>query len=215
MEHGIITPEDAPVAYLRERDYRLRLLIEHVGAITCFVSESGFANLAHSIIEQMLSTKVAATMEQRLRALCGGQITPETLGALAVEDIRSIGVSQRKAESLAALAARVSEEDIAALADMSDDEVMAWLTALPGIGEWTAHMFMLFSLQRDDILPTSDLTFRRAFAWLYGTGVEEAGVRTAVCELWHPYSSYAARYLYVALDDGLVQAAPAAQLLGF
>ena len=209
-----IGAESEPVAYLCERDWRLRKLVAHIGPIECYVSESGFANLAHSIIEQMLSVKVAATMESRLRALTGGALTPEALGALSVAQIRSIGVSQRKAENLHYLAHHVTEADIAALAGKGDEEVLAWLTALPGIGEWTAHMFMLFSLQRPDILPVSDLTFRRAFEWLYGAPVDDAGVQAAICDLWHPWCSYAARYLYHALDAGLVAQGCARELLG-
>lgn len=201
----VITLEDEPIRHLCERDWRLRRLITHIGPIEYHVSESGFANLAHSIIEQMLSTKVARIMDARLRELCGGALTPEALGALSVEEIRSIGVSERKARNLSALAHTVTETDLERLADLTDEEVLAWLTALSGIGEWTAHMFMLFHLERPDILPVSDLTFRRAFAWLYGASVEDPGVRTVVCDLWHPWSSYAARYLYRALDMGLTK----------
>ncbi|WP_294439460.1 DNA-3-methyladenine glycosylase [uncultured Slackia sp.] len=200
----IIDIDSPPVAHLRERDWRLARLIERIGSIECHASESGFANLAHSIIEQMLSTKVAATMDARLRDLCGGRIAPETLGALTVEEIRGIGVSKRKAECLANLARTVTERDLEALAGEDDETVHAWLTALPGIGEWTAHMFMLFHLNRPDVLPVSDLTFRKSFEWLYGAPVTDAGVRTVVCDLWRPYCSYAARYLYRALDLGLV-----------
>ena len=210
-----LSPDDEPVRYLCERDFRLRRLVGHTGEIEYYVSESGFANLAHSIIEQMLSVKVAATMERRLRELTGGELTPEALGRLSVEEIRGIGVSQRKADNLAWLAANVTEEDIASLADLGDEEVEEWLCSLPGIGEWTAHMFMLFSLERDDVLPKSDLTFRRSFEWLYGAPVDDAGVEAAVCDLWRPWRSYAARYLYHALDSGLVGSAPAGEVLGF
>lgn len=210
---AIIAIDSPPVMHLRERDWRLARLIERIGPIERRTSESGFANLAHSIIEQMLSTQVAATMDARLRDLCGGRIEPAALGALSVDEIRSIGVSKRKAESLANLARTVTERDLAALADLDDEAVLAWLTALPGIGDWTAHMFMLFHLNRPDVLPASDLTFRKSFEWLYGAPVNDAGVRTVVCDLWRPYRSYAARYLYRALDAGLVAQGDAREVL--
>lgn len=204
QETHIIRPDSEPVAYLRQRDWRLAQLIARIGPIEHQVSESGSANLAHSIIEQMMSTKVARTMDARLCALCGGAITPKALGALSVEQIRGIGVSQRKADNLANLARTVTEDNLAALAHMTDEQVASWLMALPGIGVWTAQMFMLFHLERPDVLPVSDLTFRKPFAWLYGVPVTDDNVRNVVCGLWHPYCSYAARYLYRALDTGLV-----------
>ena len=210
----VIPLDSEPVRHLRERDWRMSRLIGRLGPIEYYVSESGFANLAHSIIEQMLSTKVAATMDRRLRELCGGQLAPEPLAALSVEQIRGIGVSQRKAENLHNLALTVTEEDLDALADLDDEGAEAWLKSIPGVGEWTANMFMIFQLQRPDVLPTSDLTFRRAFEWLYGASVEDAGVQTVVCDLWRPWRSYAARYLYRALDEGLVQQGSASEVLG-
>ena len=210
----IIALDSEPVIHLCERDWRLAHLIRRLGPIEYYVSESGFANLAHSIIEQMLSTKVARTMDRRLRDLCGGQLAPEPLARLSVEEIRSIGVSQRKAENLHNLALTVSEEDLDALADLDDEEVLAWLKAIPGVGEWTANMFMIFQLERPDVLPVSDLTFRRAFEWLYGAPVDDANVQAVVCDLWRPWRSYAARYLYRALDEGLVGQGSAADVLG-
>ena len=209
----MIALDSEPIAFLCERDWRLAHLVRRIGPIECYVSESGFSNLAHSIIEQMLSIKAAATIDARLRALCGGELAPEPLAALSVEEIRSVGVSQRKAQNLSYLAHHVSEEDLAALAALDDEEVARWLMALPGIGVWTANMFMIFQLERPDVLPVSDLTFRRAFSWLYGAPAESADVQHVVCDLWRPYRSFAARYLYQALDLGLVDAGPASEVL--
>ena len=210
----MIELDSEPIRHLCERDWRLARLIDRIGPIACYTSESGFSNLAHSIIEQMLSIKAAATIDARLRALCGGELAPEPLAALSVEQIRAVGVSQRKAQNLSYLAHHVTEEDLAALAELDDDAVAAWLMALPGVGVWTANMFMIFQLERPDVLPVSDLTFRRAFQWLYGAPAESADVQHVVCDLWRPYRSYAARYLYHALDLGLVDAGPAAEVLG-
>lgn len=214
MTQKILATDSEPALHLRERDWRMGRLIERVGDIEYYVSESGFANLAHSIIEQMLSTKVAATMDRRLRDLCGGVLEPEPLAALTVEQIRGIGVSQRKAENLHNLALTVTEDDLDALADLPDEEARAWLVAIPGVGTWTADMFMIFQLERPDVLPLSDLSFRRAFEWLYGAPVDDENVQTVVCDLWHPWRSYGARYLYQAQNQGLVKQGTAAEVLG-
>lgn len=102
-------------------------------------------------------------IEKRLKTLCGGKITPETLSAHSPEEIKTIGVSMRKAKNLNCLAIHVTNKDLDTLADKDDKEVYTWLTALPGIGEWTVHMFMIFHLNRLDISPVSDLTFRKSF----------------------------------------------------
>ena len=214
MTQKILATDSEPALHLRERDWRMGRLIERVGDIEYYVSESGFANLAHSIIEQMLSTKVAATMDRRLRDLCGGELAPEPLSKLTVEQIRGIGVSQRKAENLHNLALTVTEADLDALADLPDEEARAWLTAIPGVGTWTADMFMIFQLERPDVLPLSDLSFRRAFEWLYGAPVDDANVEAVVCDLWRPWRSYGARYLYQAQNMGLPRQGTAAEVLG-
>ena len=215
MGARVISAADVPVAHVCERDWRMAQLVRVIGPIEFYVSESGFANLAHSIIEQMLSIKAAATIDARLRDLCGGELAPEPLAALSVEQIRGVGVSRRKAENLHHLACTVTEADLDALATLPDAEVRAWLMALPGVGAWTADMFMMFQLERPDLLPVGDLTFRRAFEWLYGVPVEDANVQKVVCDLWRPYRSYAARYLYQALDTGLVAQGSAPEVLGF
>lgn len=202
------------VKHLQEHDWRLGKLIDKIGELPPHIPRTGFENLAHSIIEQMLSTKVAAVMEERLFDACGGSITPECVSALSVEGIKGIDISRKKAESLHHLATSVEEKDLAGLAEMHDDEIEVWLTSLPGIGPWTTHMFMLFHLERPDILPVDDLTFRKAFEWLYGAPVTNPSVREVVCSLWKPYSSYAARYLYRALDTGLMDLGTASEVLG-
>ena len=74
-----------------------------------------------------------------------------------------------------------------------------------GIGRWTANMYLLFYLRREDVLPIEDVAFQQGFAWLYGVSPKDETAQRLVCDLWHPYASMAARYLYHALDDGLVR----------
>lgn len=195
------TPE---VAYLMERDWRLRHLIEAVGNLSYEVSGSAFEHVAHSVIEQMLSMKVGRTIEGRLRELCGGEITGEAVLSLSLEEIRSCGVAARKAATLQELARTMPEQRLQGLAVLSDDEVRAALTTVRGIGRWTADMFLIFYLERPDVLPVEDGAVRQVFRWLYGAPLTDDNVREVVCSLWQPYSSTAVRYMYRALNSGFV-----------
>lgn len=179
------TPE---VAYLMERDWRLRHLIEAVGNLSYEVSGSAFEHVAHSVIEQMLSMKVGRTIEGRLRELCGGEITGEAVLSLSLQE----------------LARTMPEQRLQGLAVLSDDEVRAALTTVRGIGRWTADMFLIFYLERPDILPVEDGAVRQVFRWLYGAPLTDDNVREVVCSLWQPYSSTAVRYMYRALNSGFV-----------
>lgn len=197
--------DDAGIRHLCERDWRLAHLIERLGPLSYEPPATAFSSLAHSIIEQMLSIKAAATIEQRIYHLCQGDFCPRTVAALSEGDLRACGVSVRKARSLRSLAAYAIEYDLEALRGLPEEEIRAQLTALPGVGTWTCDMFLLFYLDLPDILPVEDGAFRQAFRWLYGAPVTDEGVRAVVCGLWHPYASTAVRYLYRALNTGLIK----------
>lgn len=205
------TPE---VAYLMERDWRLRHLIEAVGDLSYEVSGSAYEHVAHSVIEQMLSMKVGRTIEGRLRELCGGAITGEAVLSLSPEEIRSCGVAARKAATLQELARTMSEQRLRALSKLPDDEVRAALTAVRGIGKWTADMFLIFYLERPDVLPVEDGAVRQVFKWLYGVPITDNNVREVVCSLWRPYSSTAVQYIYRALNMGFLKQNSARLFIG-
>jgi len=197
---------DSPeVEYLAERDFRLCHLMRHVGDLDYTRPDSAFHSLAHSIIEQMLSMKAGRAIESRLRELCDGDYTPECIAGIPAENIKSCGMSFRKAQSLKALAEYALANDLESLAELPDEEVYRTLVQLPGIGKWTCDMFLLFYLGRPDILPVEDGALRQAFEWLYGAPITNPDVRTVVCSLWSPYSSTAVRYLYRALNLGLTR----------
>jgi len=88
---------------------------------------------------------------------------------------------------------------------MSDDEVLRILTSIKGIGNWTAKMYLLFFLQREDVLPYEDGAFLQAYKWLYNTKVTKPDSISRRCKKWKPYSSIGARYMYRALDTGLTK----------
>jgi len=200
-----ITLDSPEVKYLDERDFRLRHLMHRIGDLKYDPPKTAFHNLAHSIIEQMLSMKAGRAIESRLRELCEGNYTPESLACIPAESIKSCGMSLRKAQSLKTLAEYALANDLEALAELTDEDVYKELIQLPGIGKWTCDMFLLFYLERPDVLPIEDGALRQAFEWLYGVPIVSKEAQEVVCTLWHPYSSTAVRYLYRALNTGLVK----------
>lgn len=209
----VISLTSKEVTYLAERDFRLRHLMQHIGDLEYDPPETAFHSLAHSIIEQMLSMKAGRAIESRLVVRCDGALVPERVRELAVEEVKACGMSLRKAQSLHSLAEYAIENDLETLRYASDAEVTATLQKLPGIGKWTCDMFLLFYLERPDILPIEDGALRQSFGWLYGVPVTSKDAQKAICSLWQPCSSVAVRYLYRALNMGLPKSLPCSDLL--
>lgn len=212
---GCINLDCEAACQLRARDWRLAQLMARIGNLGYRDPDSAFCNLAHSVIEQMLSMKAGNTINARLTDLCGGRVTPEAVGALSLDQVRSCGMARRKAETLLSLADVWTEDSLQALAQLPDDDVRAALCQTRGIGRWTADMFLIFYLDRPDVLPLEDGAVRQAFAWLYGVPITDPTAQTLICDLWHPYASVAVRYLYRALNQGLVAAGPSREVLGW
>lgn len=214
-----ITPESPEASYLAERDFRLGRLIAHIG--TCAYEAPGrsanvaFERLAHSVIEQMLSMKVGRTIYGRLAELCGSQVSRDTVQRLSVDEIRNCGMSWRKAETLKGLTTAFTDATLEGLWYLEDDGVRKVLTSAKGIGRWTADMFLIFTLDRPDVLPLEDGAIRQAFSWLYAVPLADATAQQLVCSLWHPYASLAVRYMYRALNQGVLAEGEAAEVLGF
>lgn len=201
--------------HLIQRDWRLAHLMGRVGDLTYERDDSAFAHLCHSVIEQMLSMKAGDTIRARLEVACGGVITPESVRAMDLDQVRGCGMARRKAETLMALANTWTEESLASLEGESDDEVRRLLCQTRGVGRWTADMYLLFYLERPDVLPLEDGAVRQSFLWLYGVPLASPEAQSLVCDLWHPQASLAVRYLYRALNQGLVAAGPAREVLGW
>ena len=197
-----------PVQNLCTKDKRLAKVIEMVGTITYSPhDEDPFAFLIHEIIEQMLSVKAGAKIYSRLLDLCGGNITPTTITDLTDEELKSIGTSQNKVSYIRALTDAVNNKELCfdLLVNLTDNEVIKELTRIKGIGNWTANMYLIFVLNRDDILPVEDVAFLQSYKWLYKTeDTTHESIRKR-CKKWKPYSSIASRFLYRALDNGFTK----------
>lgn len=158
------------VRYLSERDKRLAKVIETVGTITYKThNDNPYAFLVHEIIEQMLSIKAGAKIFERLETLCGGHVTADAVNTLIDEQAKSIGTSSPKVSYIRSLTNAIESGDIvfSELDKMDDEQVVKKLTTVRGLGSWSAKMYLIFVLNRQDILPTEDVAFLQGCEWLY------------------------------------------------
>ncbi len=209
MAEKIVLDENAEsIRYLCKKDKRLAKVISMIGPISYELhDESPFSFMVHEIIEQMLSIKAGAKIYARLEGLCDGTVTPQHIQHLSDEQIKSIGTSNAKVAYIRSLTNAVIEGkiDFEQIQEMDDDDVLKTLTSLKGIGMWTAKMYLIFVLNRQDILPYEDVAFLQGYGWMYKTDNYAPSVVKAKCKKWKPYSSIAARYMYRALDMGLTK----------
>ncbi|QFU82941.1 DNA-3-methyladenine glycosylase family protein [Natronorubrum aibiense] len=162
-----------------------------------------YERLCVSIINQQLSTASAAAVRERVFDVLGGDVTPEAVLEASRADLLEAGLSRTKADYVENAARAFQERDLtrAGLAGYTNEAVIAELTEITGIGEWTAHMYLMFVLQRPDVLPLGDLAIRRGIESLYNDGAEltRAEMRD-VAEPWRPYRSLASRYIWAEYE---------------
>ena len=199
------TPTHAAAATeLAGRDPVMRGLVEAVGPPDLRrPRRSAFEALTRSICFQQLSGKAAATIYGRFEVAVGGEVTPEAVLATPAEDLRRAGLSAAKTLSILDLAEKVLDGTvpIGRLGRLDDDELVARLVVVRGIGRWTAEMFLIFQLRRLDVWPVDDLGVRKGYARAYG--LEEAPAPRRLAELgdsFRPYRSVAAWYCWRAIE---------------
>lgn len=195
------------IAHLSDADPVLGRWITQAGPCALVRERRGthFAAVARSIIYQQLSGKAAATIHARFEALYGGG-APEPRDVLATPDdqLRGVGLSVRKAEYLKGLAEDVESGrvPIERLDALPDHEVIAALTQVRGVGEWTAQMFLMFRLGRPDVLPALDLGVQTAIRRLYRLRSHPTPQRVATLGAkWAPHRTVASWYLWRLVDD--------------
>jgi DNA-3-methyladenine glycosylase II len=197
------------VRHLRGADPVMRRLIDAHGPLTLAERGRGrpsdaYGALLRSIVGQQLSTKAARTIYERLAALFEGRApAPAQLLEVEPDALRAVGLSWRKVEYLRDLARRIEDGslDLPGLRRMSDEEVTAQLTAVRGLGPWTADMFMIFHLGRPDVLPVGDLGTRAAVRREYELDALPSPVELRrLAEPWRPHRSLASLYLWRSLD---------------
>jgi len=166
-----------------------------------------YQELVDSIISQQLSVRAAAAIEDRFKAIYGGTFpAPEQIITTDIETLRSAGLSRPKATYIQDLARHIIDGtvDFSQLDNLSNDEIVTELVKVKGIGEWTAHMFLMFCMGRLDVLPTGDLGIRNGVAKLFN--IDHIPDAREIEELaharhWHPYESVASWYIWQSLEN--------------
>jgi DNA-3-methyladenine glycosylase II len=211
------------VTHLKKSDPVLRAIIERIGPCRMRFSPPAFHSLAEAIVYQQLNGKAAETIFKRFAALAGEPLTPQGILKLTDEQMRGAGLSKQKTSYLKDLAAKTASGllDFARLPKLPDTEVVEHLTQVKGIGVWTAQMFLMFSLKRQNVLPTGDFGVRMAIYKHYldprrsKAAKKSATARKArqkkiklpspeqmekIARRWEPYRSVACCYLWQSLD---------------
>ena len=191
------------VNHLKKSDPVLRAIIERVGPCRMEYGVPEFSSVAEAIVYQQLNGKAAVTIFNRFAALAGDPLTPEGILKLSDEQLRSVGLSKQKSAYLKDLSAKTAAGllDFARLPELSDEEVIQHLTQVKGIGEWTAHMFLIFSLRRPNVLPTGDYGVQMAIKKHYKKRkLPKPDIMEKIAKPWVPYRSIACWYLWRSLD---------------
>jgi DNA-3-methyladenine glycosylase II len=203
-----VTPDDYARArrLLLRRDPVLAALIRKHGACGLAAAQRSdhFSALVRAITGQQLSTRAAATIYARLIALMPDGVTPEALASLTNDQMRAVGMSRQKVAYFRDLAdkALTGALPLGALDELGDDEVIAALTQVKGIGRWSAEMFLMFRLHRPDVLPVDDLGIVNAVRNVYRLRKRPTADRIRkIGEAWRPYRSVASWYLWRSLDN--------------
>ena len=174
-------------------------LLAEDGPLKPDLRPEGFATFIRAILAQQVSVKAAATMFERLKAHCGGAMTPEALLLLGYDGCRTVGLTGRKSEYVLGLAEAVQSGalDFDAIGRMPDEAAIATLIGLRGIGRWTAEVYLLLCLGRPDIWPAADLALIIAVGRLEGLS-ERPSIQDAalIAERWRPWRGSAALLLW-------------------
>ncbi len=198
---------DKRVQYLIRTDKRLGALIKYIGNIELCIERDGFSCLMKYIIGQQISDKARETIWQRVRINIGN-ITPSNILSLSDCELENTGISNRKVEYIKILATGVVEKKInyKKLETLQNEEVIANLITLKGIGRWTAEMYLIFSLGRENVLSKGDGTIRRTIQWMYDLEkLPSSDELTEYFSEWMEFATIVSLYLWKAIALGLTQ----------
>ncbi len=191
------------VNHLKKSDPVLRAIIERIGPCRMEFGPPEFHSLAEAIVYQQLNGKAAVTIFKRFAALAGEPLTPGGVLKLSDAQLRSVGLSKQKSAYLKDLAEKTAAGalDFSRLPELPDEEVIQHLTQVKGIGTWTAQMFLMFTLKRENVLPTGDYGVQAAIKKHYRKRkLPKPHVMEKIARPWAPYRSVACWYLWKSLD---------------
>jgi DNA-3-methyladenine glycosylase II len=191
------------INHLKKSDPILAAIIEQIGPCRMEFGEPTFHSLAEAILYQQLNGKAAVTIFKRFTELAGDPLTPAGILKLTDIQMRGVGLSKQKTAYLRDLSEKTKAGlvDFERLPGLSEAEVIEHLTQVKGIGVWTAHMFLMFTLRRPDILPTGDYGVQAAIKKHYKKRKwPKPAVMEKIAKPWAPYRSVACWYLWKSLD---------------
>lgn len=198
---------DKALEHLRAHDPIIAELIARYPAPTFHKHGNYYQELVDSIISQQLSVKAARAIETRFKDLYGGDFpSPEQILDTDIETLRGVGISRPKARYIQDLAMKILDGTVKFdhFDEQTNEEITAELIAVKGIGEWTAHMFLMFCMGRLDVLPIGDLGIRNGVTALYGftvTATQQDVADIANTHQWKPYESVASWYVWQSLEN--------------
>lgn len=200
----IIRTDAQAMDYLNQKDKRLGAVIDRIGPIERTGNSDLFAAVVRHIIGQQISTKAQQTVWERLEAQTGG-VTPHRLAALPAAELQSVGISFRKTDYIRAFANAVTEGalDLEGLRQASDEEVIRRLTKLPGIGDWTAQMLLIFSLGRPDVLSYGDFGILKGLRMVYRHRKIDTERFRRFQRRYKPYGTTAGLYLWAVAGGAI------------
>jgi DNA-3-methyladenine glycosylase II len=191
------------INHLKQSDPILAAIIAQVGPYRMGYGDPTFESIAETILYQQLNGRAAETIMNRFAALAGDPLTPKGILALTDAQMREVGLSRQKTSYLRDLSEKTNSGllNFSQLNEQPDEEVIKHLTQVKGIGVWTAHMFLMFSLRRPDILPTGDYGIQMAMKKFYRKRkLPKPAVMEKIARPWSPYRSVACWYLWRGLD---------------
>jgi DNA-3-methyladenine glycosylase II len=191
------------ILHLKKSDPVMRGIIERVGACRIEFGEPTFHSLAEAIVYQQLNGKAAVTIFKRFVDAAGDPVTPAGILKLSIKQLRAVGLSKQKSSYLRDLATKTQAGllNFVQLAELPDEDVIKHLTQVKGVGVWTAHMFLMFTLRRPDVLPTGDYGVQVAIKKHYRKRkLPKPKDMEKIAKAWSPYRSIACWYLWRSLD---------------
>ena len=185
------------IAYLKQKDKRLAEVIDRIGMVEREVDSDLFSSVVHHIVGQQISTKAQATIWQRMREALGA-VNADTILAAGPDRLQSFGISYRKAGYITDFAVKVQNGafDLEGIWEKPDDEVIAELSSLKGVGVWTAEMILLFCMQRPDVFSYGDLAVLRGMRMVYHHRKIDRRLFEKYRRRFSPYCSVASLYFW-------------------
>lgn len=203
----MIRKVDGPeIVYLKNNDHILSNIIDKIGDLEYELCDDPYRLLVYTIIGQMLSNEVGDKLYKKLENKCSRVITADTVGRLSDDELTSIGVSRRKVNAIRSLTNLIltNKHYFDGLENRTNEEIINLICCIHGVGSWTAKMFLIFVLDRLDVLPYEDKAFITAYSKVYKFEDKTRDKRSLKkCKIWGPYSSIATRYLYRFYDSEL------------